>query len=181
MSEMVMYSQLLANIAVIAGAVIAVLQLIRMRKSNELQEKSITAGHERRKKQATIEFYNSINKESGPLMQEIRQKCGKNAIPLSQLADDPDLREKIKRYLSLMERFSVGIHTNVYDLNVYDMMRGTVTIQSYHQLHDYIDQRRKETLIPALYVEFEELTRKLEEMRKNKEAATRRESVSLRT
>lgn len=53
LSTIVEVSTIVTNIFLSVGAVIAVFQLIQMKKSNILQSKSLMADHERRKKQST--------------------------------------------------------------------------------------------------------------------------------
>ena len=53
-------STIIANVFILAGTVIAILQLIKMKENNSLQLKSLLADHERKRKQSTLEFYSEI-------------------------------------------------------------------------------------------------------------------------
>ena len=70
LSTIVEISTIVTNIFLSVGALIAVFQLIQMKKSNMLQSKSLIADHERRKKQSTLEFYSNIY----PYLSEFRTK-----------------------------------------------------------------------------------------------------------
>lgn len=66
----VQISTIVTNIFLSIGAIIAVFQLIQMKKNNILQLKSLMADHERRKKQSTLEFYSDIY----PYLSQFRTK-----------------------------------------------------------------------------------------------------------
>jgi hypothetical protein len=145
----------ISSIAIIVGIVIAILQLRLCLRIAEVD-------HDRRKKQATIEFHDTIQRRSRPIAKEIASKCGKSPVTMSQVQSDADLEDSIAGFLTLMERFSVGIRTGVYDFDVYALLHSTSTINIFHQLREYIQEVRRVTY-PTRYIEFEALVRSLEE------------------
>lgn len=124
------------------------------------------ADHERRKKQSTIEFYNDINKESFWLTDHISKNFGQKPLAYDAIMKDDELRQSVKRYLSLMERFAVGIECGVYDLHVFNEIAGSSTAKKYRQLHNYIDEVRGKTDY-RVYSGFEKLAIKIDEIREN--------------
>lgn len=70
LDTIVKLSTIFTNVFLIAGAIVAVLQLKKMKESNALQLESILADHERRKKQSTLEFYSEVY----PYLSELRTK-----------------------------------------------------------------------------------------------------------
>jgi len=157
---------IIANISVVVGVVIAIMQLYKMRISNEQQKQTFIADHERRKKQSTIEFYNEINKETVTMRSLISDKSQSGIISIDVIEGDAKLVTSIKRYLSLMERFSVGVNTNVYDIGVFDRVSGAATVKTYYKLREYILNARKKA--PYIYTDFELMVQEIEGIRKKR-------------
>lgn len=121
---------IVANLAVVISAIIALRQLFIMKKTSAEE-------HTRNLRQSTIEFYNEINKETKDFIDEV--VIGKIDLTLTTILNDVDLHKKVRRYLSLMERFSVGINSHMYDLTVFDRIQGKTTLIMYNALKPYID------------------------------------------
>ena len=154
-------SIILANVAVIAATVIGVLQFIRFTRATK-------ADHERRKKQATIEFYNEIDKEAFLLESMMIEKGIIGHVPIATINEDVNFKEAVLRYMNLFERFSVGINTGVYDIYVFDRMMGRKVIYRFNSLRAYIEQRRSELNYQYLYNDFEKMIEYLKEVRKER-------------
>ena len=153
--------QTVQTICICLGVIFSIIQLYLMRKS-------MLADHERKKKQSTIEFYNNINIESSKLTPMIEKNAEENGILLVKtIKETPALMEAAARYLTLMERFSVGVNTNVYDINVYDRMAGDTTIRNYERLRLWIEDVRKRRG-NFVYTDFERMIYELKEIRKNR-------------
>ena len=159
-------SGIAANLAVIAGVVVAVMQLRKMRISNDQQEQTFLADHERRKKQSTIEFYNEIDRETVVMKTLIYKKDPRGVINVDVIGSDAELAASIKRYLSLMERFAVGVNTNVYDIGVFDRIAGGATVKTYYKLREYILGARKKS--HSAYIDLELMVQDLEKIRKKR-------------
>jgi len=140
------------------GVFVAVIQL-------KLALKAFRADHERRVKQSTIEFYSEINKESFWLTDYFEKHHREDPISYAEIIANDELRQKVKRYLSLMERLSVGITSGVFDIHIFDSIAGASTVIKYHQLQNYIFERRKKLPYHRLYSEFEYLAKKIEDIR----------------
>jgi len=146
---------LIASVVSSTGTILAVL----------LARKSFLADHERRKKQSTIEFYDTVSNGSTlPLRQLIYSTYGR--IETITPSDDkymsmPELREKTRSYLRNMERLSTGINLGVYDFEVFYSLSGEPTIQLYKALMPLIEERRKSNDAVSFCIEFEKLYHEL--------------------
>jgi len=152
-------------IAIVTSVVIAAKSASRADKSLIIAEKSFLADHERRKKQATIEFTHGILELRNPLWLQIKAVFGDAVINVddSRYKDNEELKETINQYLRLMERVAVGINTGVYDLHVYTRIIGSGTVRTYKKLLPIIEyEREAPPRNPNLYIEYENLVKDIE-------------------
>lgn len=131
---------------------------------------SIHADHERRKKQATIEF---LMAQVRPLWTEGRHLLDKkwgtgvlNEDSLKQIEDDPEARVIVTSLLGHLEYLSVGINTGIYDKDILFRASGTSMIRLFHRLRPYIKLSQKNQV--TAYIEFENLIHDLEERKRKK-------------
>jgi hypothetical protein len=143
-------SNILANIAIILGVIIAIIQLL--------------ADHERRKKQATIEFYDQIFRLASPLAKSIRENFTTGYINPTEKAysDNVEIQNNIRNYLSLMERISAGINIGVFDFSTFSRLAGTSTKNMHTMLYYVIPYLRQNEGNPKLFIEFEWLIKKID-------------------
>ena len=167
-------STIITNVFVIVSVVIAVIQLSRLKATNEREKKSLElannsfrADNLRKLRQSTIDFYNEINKETMPLIDMILVE--RKELVVTEILASPQLEKDIRRYLTLMERFSVGINSYMYDLQVFDRMQGRTTLMVYEKLKPYIENC-KALYGDYFYGDFESLITKIEEQRKKRES-----------
>lgn len=141
---------LVTQIAVLIAAIIQIRALRR----------SFLADHERRRKQATIEYLDSFRSEVRPMVDQL-----KIIFPRTIAIDPNDLNEEhadsIKKYMNILEALSSGVNTNVYDIDIVDRRYRRWFIEDGYIFKKYIESRRKETQNERLYLEFEELVDKL--------------------
>lgn len=172
---------IIANVAVVVSAIIAINQLIKMRKSNELSQKSLDLmkktldeehtrnleDHTRNLRQSTIEFYNELNKETKELIDDVMLNASE--FNLKNITEDDVLHRRVRRYLSLMERFSVGINSHMYDITVFDRMQGKTTLIMYDALKPYIDyiSEKYGTFFYGDFIKVIEELKKRREIRRN--------------
>lgn len=123
-------STIIANIAVIISMMIALRQLFILRNTHREE-------HTRNLRQSTIEFYNTINAETKELIDDVILK--KIDLSLENINNNELLHRRVRRYLSLMERFSVGINSHMYDVIIFDRIQGNTTLKMYDALKPYID------------------------------------------
>jgi len=156
-----------SSIAVVVGIVIAILQLRKMQVSNDLQQRDFLADHERRKKQATIEFSFQVLEERSKAAKVINAVFKDDAVvnvnAPDYINDIDDVKSAITRYLNLMERISVGINTGIYDLTTFTRITGNATVDFYKRIEPIIVERRKLSQRKSLYCDFEKLVNDISE------------------
>lgn len=137
----------------------------------------IRANHERRKKQATIEFYHIIDDHCTESLRQIDKKFPRNnVISVSDIESDKsgdDTLRAIKKYLYHMECLSVGINTKVYDIFVFERMAGNFTVRWFDRLKEVIISFRKDFDSQGCpkshaYKDFEDVVSRLKEVRKKR-------------
>ena len=128
--------------------------------------KTYKADHERRQKQGTIEFVNNIRYFSWPLEVELRQDHKSDTINISELNNEKEIT--IGRFLSVVEQLSVGVNSDVYNLDIVDRMIGSHLMSMYERLLPFIRHSRKERDSNTLYTEYETLYNKICTKRNNK-------------
>ncbi|MCL2042653.1 MAG: DUF4760 domain-containing protein [Treponema sp.] len=148
---------IISHAAIISGVVIALIQL--------------KADHERRKKQATIEFYQKIRKENTMLLKVINEIFTINqVINVDDVEgkDNQDILNIIKEYLFYMEMISVGINTNVYSDTIFERISGVSVTRSFYRFREIIYFLRRRSNNQAAYKDFEDLISKLKVIRKKR-------------
>jgi len=150
-------SDLVTAIAAVVGVIGAIIAFI--------------ADHERRKKQATIEFYHLIEREFVDALDIIEKKFPQNeVINERDIKHNAPLLNAITMYLSYMEDLAVGINTKVYDIHVFDRLAGACTIDWFDKLRVVIAHFRHEfdsrgQHKPYLYGDFEKMVLNLKKER----------------
>jgi len=162
------YLAVIESIAVILGVVFIVIQI-------KQRVKVSRADHDRQKKQATIEYYNSLSSDSYEFLDDIKGR----KLDLSLVNSDKTLRKSVIRYLSHLERLSVGVRNDVYDFNIINLMSGRFLIKKYEQFEIFIKESRIQKKAPVLYKEFELLVKMLDDFRKKYPEQTSDESTQV--
>ncbi|MCK5728227.1 MAG: DUF4760 domain-containing protein [Methylococcales bacterium] len=126
--------------------------------------KTYRADHERRKKQATIEYLNSIRSDYRTLNDKLIDKFSTHPIKLDDI--DEKMKKDIKQLLSILEHLSVGVNSGVYDFNILHRMSGSFLVGCYYQLHPHISKAQQNN--PRYFIEFETLCKKIEHINKEK-------------
>lgn len=86
--------------------------------------------------QSTIDTYNEINKEIQPFIDKVLFK--KIDVSVENITNNYELQYDVRRYISLMCRFSIGIDAGVYDFRTFDRLHGKTTLDMYTFLEPYI-------------------------------------------
>lgn len=152
---------IIANIAVLISVIIALREL-RLIKQSHLED------HTRNLRQSTIEFYNLINNETKELIDDVI--INKIDLSVEAINHNPELHQKVRRYLSLMERFSVGINSHMYDITVFDRIQGKTTLIMFDALTPYIDSI-SEKYGTFFYGEFLKVINQIKEIREERRNA----------
>jgi hypothetical protein len=124
---------------------------------------TLRADHERRKKQATLEFYQQISELTEPLRNELKKVFGNDVLNISddRYKNSETLQSSIRYYLRIMERFSVGVNSGVYDINIFMRCCGKSTISYYRKLEPIIHSKRQGGK-DYIYSDFEQLVRHMD-------------------
>ena len=145
-------ASIITSVGTIFAVILAMRSFILAKKSLEIAKQSLFADHERRKKQATIEFYDRINKNAtAPLRRAIDELMNfpageNNYAPLNP--DNPKIKGNfdfhfiLVHYCRHMERFAVGIKLNVYDFQTFYFLSGEPTRKLYEQIRPLIFGKR---------------------------------------
>jgi hypothetical protein len=118
--------------------------------------------HDRKKKQSTIEFYNTISLESERFSDNIGGKFWDTKSILSNEVSN----KSVSRYLSRLERLAIGVKSDIYDFETIYIMSGDYLIKRYEELKEYIEYTREARILKNHYREFELMVKRLENRRK---------------
>lgn len=154
----------ITSIATLATLITSIATLVVLINQYFIQRKTILADHERRKKQATIEYSNSIRKSYRPLDKKLVDKFGEGNIINFGLIDD-EAKQDIQELLSIVEHLAVGVNAEVYDLEILERMSGTYFIHMFNKLSPYIDSMRAAKRNEKLYCEFESMVNDVKKIR----------------
>lgn len=159
-------STIITNLFLSIGTIIAIFQLIQMKKSNILQSKSVMADHDRRKKQSTLEFYSEIY----PYLSECRTKIadifenGYVTPDNIKYKENTDIQKIIYEYLVIIERFAVGVNSGIYDINIFSKTSGKVVSDMYKKLSPIIEEMRISQNYPEMFNDFEKMSKDVEKV-----------------
>lgn len=164
---LVAISTIITNLFLSLGVVIAVFQLIQMRKGNLLELNNMKADHERKKKQSTIEFYNEIYPYLRDCKAEIVSAFGEGYVTPDdkRYKENSILQKAINEYLIIIERFAVGVNAGIYDINIFAKTSGKIVCDTYKRLSPVIENMRKVQSYPELFNDFEKMCKDVEKIR----------------
>lgn len=158
MESLEIITNIVSSIFICVGVAVAIWQLREMKKG-------FKADHERRKKQATIEFYFSICKEYDKSLKIINEQFSNGeVINVNDFEKDKGLQNAMREYLTHIENLSVGINTGIYDIFVFERMSGVYTTKLFYRFREFIEHLRKNHN-PVAYKDFEILVSKLKDLR----------------
>jgi hypothetical protein len=153
----------------IATVVAVFLQFRVASNSVKLAAQALKADHERRKKQATIDYVKEIRVIWRETRVKLEKKYGTESLSkeaLEEINSNIDTNAIVKNLLGSLEHMSVGMNTGVYDKDLLFRMSGQYLINMYHRMRPYIEERRKEN--PIAFIEFHELIHDFEERKRKK-------------
>lgn len=148
--------QAAANVAVIAGIIIALIQL-------NLSKKAAKADMERRKKEATITFTYEILMELDKLTPILKEYSTVDYNTYMK-KENKELHDSILQYLKLMERICVGINADLYDFNIFQRICGHRVWKRWCDFHSLINDIRINRSFNMLYIEYEQVANRLGEI-----------------
>lgn len=132
-------------------------------KSLEKQICAYKADHERRSKQATIEFGHGLNKFADDYNKIIVNNYGNKVINISDLNDDA--KHYLRDFLSFVEVLAVGVNSGVYDINIINRMYGGFLIVMRKKVDPYIDDIRDTYKTNTPFSEFQHMCDNIAQLR----------------
>lgn len=140
------------------GLIVSSLTFIIVIYQSIMMRKTFFADHERRKKQATIEFVTSLRNMSWPLEIELINIFGES-VPETTLVS-PQENSKINRYLSIYNQLATGVNIGVHDYDIVRRLMGGHIKAIYKKFEPYISSRRNENF-PTYAIELEDLMNRI--------------------
>lgn len=167
--------ELFINICAIASNIAIVITMIYGIIKLRQDKRGVIADLEWRRKNETIRFSYEVFEEIDNLLSRIKDKFQDETINVSDLQKDEnaEMSKIIFKYLSLMERLSVGLNTDVYDLDVYARICRSKTVNAWKQLENIVERRRKDAGNELIYKEFETMVGRLNNWSPKPPAETR--------
>jgi len=157
--------KLLTLIIISLGTVIALIQI-------GIAVRTFRADHERRRKQATIEYINALRENYRRSNNALINKFGNDPIgkkEAKEIIDDEEYWALLKDMLGQFEHLSVGVNTNVFDIEILNKMSGQYLINVFDRWKKYIELRREVSTLKKVYIDFEILVNRLNSMRRNRD------------
>jgi len=120
------------------------------------------ADHERRRKQSTFEFVNAVSERYKKALDKFDKKHGHGkVVDVSSYTDDDYFT--IKSFLSEIERICAGINSDVFDYEILKKMMASELVRNNDRFRQHINNARKVQDNLNLYVEFDEVARRIRE------------------
>ena len=125
------------------------------------------ANNGRKRKELTILYTDSHEMNTEELLKTIHGVYKNGSIDIEKVKNNAQILGIVEKYLFCMERLSVGINTNILDINIFDRVMGKKTLEHFDALKPYIIYIRKEDY-ERKYEEFEILCEKIRKIRKKR-------------
>ncbi len=166
---------IVGSISSLVGAIVGVSGLLFVVLQIRMAVRSYLADHERRKKQATIEYVREVR----PLYKKNREvidlKYGSDVLSDADVAEivkeSGEIRENLKEILAQLEFLAVGVNTGVFDKDLWFRMSAAYIIRIYQRFHPYIKYVQKTN--PFAFIEFEEIVLEFQERKRRVKAETK--------
>lgn len=121
--------------------------------------------HERRRKQATIEYFEDMTSKLYNIQAKFNIKFNQLNIEISMLDTDPELLKDATEVLAAFERLSVGVNAKIFDFDILDRMAGSYLVVIYSRFSPYIDKVRRDASRINSYKEFESVVNHIKQKR----------------
>jgi hypothetical protein len=161
------YADILAIPIGIVGVILIVRQLSLTRQESEKE-------HQRRQNEMTLNAYNAVRGDLRETIRRVRIKLELEDMfspfteqNLEQIINDRVLRDDVARMLGFLNKFSVGIKYDVFNIELLNDLSGRLFIETFNQFKLYIDWVRKDS--KDFYIEYERVVESLKCMKEEKE------------
>jgi hypothetical protein len=127
---------------------------------------SVREDHDRRRKQATIEYINDVRDRYRAEHRHLLRALGgpMNAQSVEKIRSNPDLNARLLDLLGLFEGLAAGVNAGVFDVELLNRVSGGYLIRVFETYKAYMLARRQSRW-PSLYREFEQLVQDLRKLR----------------
>ena len=130
--------------------------------------KTFKADHERREKQATVEYVNRVRAIYRPISNKIVEKFGEGRVINIDEIEENDLID-IKEFLSNVEHLAAGVNIGVFNLMIIEKMSGSYFLNMREKFIPYIKHVRTKKNNNRLYCELETMCRDIEKLREDRD------------
>lgn len=116
---------------------------------------------------STLEYWGKFYQEIIPFITAFNtQYSGKlHAKEIRKMDNLPDTKNTLHNILNKYEQLAIGIDLKAYEIKALNLLSGQEVISSFHRYEGYIFHRRIQKNNPQIWSQFEELTKKLIELR----------------
>lgn len=116
----------------------------------------------RQKKESTLNAYND-------LQNDVFSDLTKYDFPMPEVKRGDVEWDKFTVYLAKLERFSVGVNSGIYSIQILNQLGGSYFIREFEKLEPIIMEKRKDNIVPGgHYDEFEKTVSRLRKYRATK-------------
>ena len=161
------YADILAIPIGIIGVILIVRQLSLALNESERE-------HQRRQNEMTLNAYNTVRVDLRETIRRVRHKLELNDMfdefteeHLFQIIEDNVLRDDVGRMLGFLNKFSVAVKYDVFNIELLNDLSGTLFIETFHQFRLYIEWIRNDS--KDFYIEYERVVERLKCMKEGKE------------
>ena len=126
------------------------------------QLKSFNDDNDLRKKQITIDFYNSMEKGFMPSLRKVNERyLDATQVVYDEIKNDVEFKGYINDYLNSMHNIATGINHGIYDIDLFNKMSGKLALSWHIKLEDFFKHSKLKN--PSVLIEYERL---IEELKK---------------
>lgn len=158
------YTEIITIIVAIVGTVAAVYNI-------RLVALSFRADHERRKKQATIEYVGQTLREARFKIDALYRSKTFTKEEFSKLMANSKDYAEWRNALGVFEHLAVGINAGVYDIDILYRMSGSYITEIFSVVKPYVEWKREK--YPFAYTEFENLVLDFKNRHEHRELVSR--------
>ena len=120
------------------------------------------ADHERRSKQATIEYYSGLRDAQEEIRALVDTQLGTDTLSEAEVvalldSQDGSTARALRLYLSRLEWLAADANSRVYDRAVLRRLAGTRIVWDFHRFRNYTLLQRRRLDHPTLHTELEAL------------------------
>lgn len=146
-------------------------QLRELRHQTSNAQNESVRDHDRRRKQASIEFYATTLEARERFKHELPED--RDAQAIRTLISTPDAHQGetfhvLREYLSLFELLATGVNSEVFDVNVMTDIAGGRLLAIRDNYWPWIEERKRITESPLLYSEFDSMCQSIRSIRDTK-------------